>query len=82
MYLKMNYRINRVKHLLCLSIILIWVVLVVSKKSKKKSKKKYFLFVFLLFLIGKNRHGIGKKVAIFEWEWGRNSALREGQKFP
>ena len=28
----------------------------------------------------KNRHGIGKKVAIFDWEWGRNSAPREGQK--
>ena len=23
-----------------------------------------------------------KKVAIFDWEWGRNSALREGQKIP
>ena len=23
---------------------------------------------------------LGKKVAIFDWEWGRNSALREGQK--
>ena len=22
----------------------------------------------------------GEKVAIFDWEWGRKSALREGQK--
>ena len=27
-------------------------------------------------------HVLGKKVAIFDWEWGRNSALREGQKMP
>ena len=32
----------------------------------------------LLFLIGK----LGKKVAIFDWEWGRNSAPRVGQKMP
>ena len=25
---------------------------------------------------------LGKKVAIFEWEWGRNSAPRDGQKSP
>ena len=25
---------------------------------------------------------LGKKVAIFNWEWGRNSAPREGQKRP
>ena len=51
--------------------------LVVSKKSKKK---KIF---FLLFLIGKNRHGIGKKkVALFDWEWGQNFAPREGQTNP
>ena len=36
----------------------------------------------LLFLIGKIRHGIGKKVAIFDWEWGRNSTPRDGQKIP
>ena len=53
-------------------------VVVVSKKSKKKKKN----FFFLLFLIGKNRHGIVKKVAIFDWEWGQNSAPREGQKSP
>ena len=41
------------------------------------SKKEDFFF-----LIGKNRHSIGKKVAIFDWEWGRNSAPREEQKIP
>ena len=25
---------------------------------------------------------LGKKVAIFDWEWGRNLAPREGQKRP
>ena len=25
---------------------------------------------------------LGKNVAIFDWEWGRNSAPREGQKMP
>ena len=25
---------------------------------------------------------LGKKVAIFDWEWGRNSAPREGKKMP
>ena len=25
---------------------------------------------------------LGKKVAIFDWEWGRNSAPRDGQKIP
>ena len=25
---------------------------------------------------------LGKRVAIFDWEWGRNSAPREGQKIP
>ena len=34
------------------------------------------------FLIGKNRHGIGKKGGYFDWELGRNSAPREGQKIP
>ena len=42
--------------------------------------KKYFV---LLFLIGKNnRHGIGEKVAVFDWGCGRKSAPREGQKIP
>ena len=39
----------------------------VSKKSKKN--KNIF---FVLFLIGK----LGKKVAVFDWELGRNSAPR------
>ena len=49
----------------CLSIILIWVsvsyklVVVVSKKQVKKN------FFFLLFLIAKIRHGIGKKGGYF-----------------
>ena len=47
----------------------------VSKKKKKK--KKYFFGYFSSF--GKNGHGIGKKVAIFDWEWGRNSAPRVGR---
>ena len=25
---------------------------------------------------------LGEKVAIFDWEWGRNSAPRDGQKAP
>ena len=25
---------------------------------------------------------LGKKVAYFDWEWGQNSAPREGQKMP
>ena len=25
---------------------------------------------------------LGKKVAIFDWEWGRNSVPRDGQKIP
>ena len=25
---------------------------------------------------------LGKKMAIFYWEWGQNSAPREGQKIP
>ena len=51
-----------------LSIILIWVI-VVEGVFKEKLKKKiffFFFFFFLLFLIGKTRHGIGKKVTIFD----------------
>ena len=44
------------------------------KKKKKKKKKK------ILFLIGKNRHW--EEVAIFDLEWGLNSAPREGEKMP
>ena len=46
------------------------------------------IFFFLLFLIGKNRHGIqaysgiGKKVAIFEWEWAEIWPLEKGRKCP
>ena len=52
----------------CLSIILIWVivspyVVVVSQKSKKKKKK-------MLFLIGKNSHGIGEKGGYFRLVMG------------
>ena len=25
---------------------------------------------------------LGKKVAILDWEWGQNSAPRDGQKLP
>ena len=42
----------------CLSIILIWVI--VSHIKVVVVSKKKMLFCFLLFLIGKNRHGIGK----------------------
>ena len=31
-------------------------------------------------VLGKTDMVLGKKVAIFYWEWGRNSAPREGQK--
>ena len=30
--------------------------------------------------MGKTDTVLGKKVAIFDWEWGRNLAPREGQK--
>ena len=48
----------------------------------KKIKKIIILFFFYFSLFGKNGHGIGKKVAIFNWEWGPNSAPRDGQKIP
>ena len=35
-----------------------------KKKSKKKKKKKFFFFTFLT-VIGKIRHGIGKKRWLF-----------------
>ena len=43
--------------------------------SKEKVKKKKQNFFFL-----KNGHGIGKRVAIFNWQFGRNLAPRDGQK--
>ena len=46
--------------------------------SKKKEKAK---FIFL-YSIGKADKVLGKKVAIFNWEWGRNSAPRERQEIP
>ena len=33
-----------------------------------------FFFFFLLLLIGKTDMVLGKNVAIFDWEWGRNLA--------
>ena len=45
----------------------------VSKKVKKKS---------LLFLIGTNRNGIGKKGGYFRLGIGPKLASREGQKIP
>ena len=44
------------------------------------SKKSIFFFYFPL--LGKTDMVLGKKVAIFNWELGRNSAPREGQKIP
>ena len=52
-------------------------VVVVVKKNKKKNNNFFFIF-----LIGKQLRGIGRKVAIFDLEWGLNSAPREGQKIP
>ena len=49
----------------------------VSKKSKKKKKKKKNCYCSPL---EKTDMVLGKKVAIFDWEWGRNSTHREGQK--
>ena len=47
----------------------------------KKKKKKIFFFYFSKLL--KNRYGIWKKkMAIFDWECGRNLVPREGQKTP
>ena len=59
----------------CLNIILVWVI-VHHKCSGLKKKVKTF---FLLYL-GKMDMVLGKKVAIFDWEWGLNSTPREGQK--
>ena len=42
--------------------------------SKKVKKKKYFSF------LGKTDMVLGKRVAIFDWEWCLNLAPREGQK--
>ena len=47
--------------------------------SKKKKKKKFF---FYFSQVGKTDMVLGKKVAIFYWEWGQNSAPRDRQKMP
>ena len=47
--------------------------------------KKYIYFYFTFLNLGKTDMVLEKKVAIFYWEWGRNSAprhAREGQKIP
>ena len=51
----------------------------VAKKSKKKTKKDFF---FHFSQLGKTDMVLGKKVAIFDVELGRNSAPREGKKMP
>ena len=53
-----------------LSIILIWVI--VSHKKKKVNT----------FLDWENQTWYWEKIATFDWEWGRNSAPRDGQKIP
>ena len=50
--------------------------------SEKKVKKSLFVFFYLLFSIGKNRHGIGKKGGYFHLGIGTNWAPAEGQKMP
>ena len=51
------------------------VVVVSKKKSKKKKKKKNFFFFFFTFLNWENQTWYWeKKVTIFDWEWGQNSA--------
>ena len=60
----------------CLSFILIWVLFLISSSGPKK--KFFFSFLHL----GKTDMVLGKKVAIFDWKWGRNSAPRDGQKIP
>ena len=46
-------------------------------KKKKKEKKKV-----LLFLIGENRHGIGKNVAIFDRNGAEIQPLEKDRKCP
>ena len=47
------------------------------------SKKKLKDFFFLTFLyLGKTDMVLGKKVAILDWEWGRNLPLEMGRKSP
>ena len=49
-------------------------------KEKVKKKKKFFFFTSLY--LGKTDIVLGKRVAIFDWEWSQNSAPRDGQKNP
>ena len=54
-------------------------VVVVSKKGKKN----IYVYIFFTFLyLGKMDMELGKKVAIFAWEWGGNLAPRDGQRIP
>ena len=46
--------------------------------SKKRKKKKFLNFLNL----GKTDMVLGKNVAIFDWEWGRNLVPRDEQKIP
>ena len=46
--------------------------------DKKVKKIKFFHFSQL----GKTDMDLGKKAAIFDWEWSGNSAPRDGQKIP
>ena len=52
-----------------------------KRKEKKGKKKNSFLFFSFLYL-GKTDMELGKRVFILDWEWGRNSAPRDGQKIP
>ena len=54
----------------------------VKKKVKKKSKKKKNIFFLLFLYLGKTDMVLGKKVAIFDWEWGRIGPLEMGRKSP
>ena len=55
----------------CLSIIQIWVI-VSHKKKLSLKKRSCFFFTFLTFLNWEKQTWYwGKKVTIFDWEWGR-----------
>ena len=49
--------------------------------SLKKVKSYYYFFFTFLNWENQTRYW-GKKVAIFDVEWGRNSVPRDGQKRP
>ena len=44
--------------------------------------KKNIFFFFTFLYLGKIDMVLGKKDAIFDWEWGQNLAPRDGQKYP